>query len=352
MKLKSFSELAEIRAGNHADHGSHLLPRKASGSRPSARSTPNVIRAYIDRDETPSGIQTNWTIEPANNNKAPTGMLVEYAHEITPSIEAIERMMSNVELVWKHEPRRLGGKGKQELHAWPVQRDIERDQFGDVARQRIGDLAFDGKNALLGHRERATREKGGAAQTIPNSHVAAYVGAPNIVFIPAAKEKRKGNAMNKDQARAYLRELGVNGEVELPEARVNAGIGIYSKPKRPALPAGSPVVGNIFLGQTKAPPKKGGAEMWQDLAGNIRKGEIEVWQDLYGDIYGKDEWRRAHAKLAEADRKTLHALETAKSMADIGKAHGYSGAFATKHGRKALIAANDNLGVALKKIAG
>ncbi|WP_062228787.1 HNH endonuclease [Aureimonas frigidaquae] len=276
MKLKSFSELAEIRAGNHADHGSHLLPRKVSGARPSARSTPNVIRAYIDRDETPSGMQTNWNTGTANDNKVPAGMSVERACEITPSIEAIERVMKNVELVWKREPRRLGGGGKQELHAWPVKRVLERDQLGDVARQRIGDLVFDGKNALLGHRERATREKGSAPQTIPNCHVAAYVGAPDIAFKPAAKEKRKGIPMTKAEARAYLREMGVDGEVDLPEACVNAGVGIYAKPSRPALPAGSPVVGNIFLGQTKAPPKKGGTEMWQVLAGNIQKGEIEV----------------------------------------------------------------------------
>lgn len=336
MKLRSFDQLAIIQSGTVTKLSGKLV----------------AIRAYIDRDEAPTGIQTNWTTEPANDNKAPAGMSVECAHEITPSIEAIERIMNDIELVWRREPRRLGGKGKQELHAWPVQRDVERDQFGDVVRQRVGALVFDGKNALLGHQERATREKGGAAQTIPNSHVAAYVGAEDIVFIPAAKLKRKGIPMKKSETRAYLREMGVNGEVDLPEARHNAGLDIYTKPKRPVLPAGSPVVGNIFLGQMKAPPKKGGTEMWQDLAGNVRKGEIEVWQDLYGNIYGKDEWRRAHAKLPEADRTTLHALETAKTMADIGKAHGYSGAFATKQGRKALIAANDNLGAALKKFAG
>ena len=54
-----------------------------------------------------------------------------------------------------------------------------------------------------------------------------------------------------------------------------------------------------------------------------------------------------HVQISDPD----HVARTAKTYANIGNAHGHSGSYAEKVGKRPSMAANDNPSVIIKKIA-
>lgn len=73
-------------------------------------------------------------------------------------------------------------------------------------------------------------------------------------------------------------------------------------------------------------------------------GGSMAWQDIVSEKEGRNDFFRWVEELKAEDRKALEAAGTAKTFTDVGVALGQSTEYARrKGGRKALIAANDNL---------
>ena len=65
----------------------------------------------------------------------------------------------------------------------------------------------------------------------------------------------------------------------------------------------------------------------------------------------KEIWQETVALLASQDREVLDAVKTARNLREVGEGLGYSGDYARKAGRRALVEANDNLKKIMKKAA-
>ena len=103
------------------------------------------------------------------------------------------------------------------------------------------------------------------------------------------------------------------------------------------LPCGSPRVADSFLGMQKAGCTGGGSVMWQDIV--VAMAERKEWFD-------------ALDSLKSEDRNVLEATKTARAYRDVGMSVGMSGEYARrKGGKRALLAANDNLMKAITKLS-
>lgn len=80
-----------------------------------------------------------------------------------------------------------------------------------------------------------------------------------------------------------------------------------------------------------------------------KKGESGSisWQDISASMVAHETWRRVDASLSDRDRETLDAVGTARTFADISP--GGRRSASTRRGKRALLAANDNLMAAINK---
>lgn len=86
-------------------------------------------------------------------------------------------------------------------------------------------------------------------------------------------------------------------------------------------------------------------------AGNGNGGSVG-WEDISDAISKREVWAETIAALSDGKgAETLDIAMAAKTMREIGEAHGFKGKRAERMGKKILRAANDNLSVALKKSA-
>ena len=85
------------------------------------------------------------------------------------------------------------------------------------------------------------------------------------------------------------------------------------------------------------------------LAANGESGSIQ-WQDVSITIENAAVWKAVLKALDDKDVAALDAAMSAQTLADVGEATGQAAEYARrKGGRRALIAANDNLAAAIKK---
>lgn len=283
--------------------------------------------AYINRPEgeVEPG-QTNWSIVPANDNdpEEVADFSFERALLITPSVQEIMRHASEKPL--KNEQGktvRIGGlrfsDGTQTEKAYALGPD------GDVIKVD----AVMPAGAMLGCREQAQQQTGGkgysqAQLEQSNLYFAAMLKTIEPRYVKRGK-RRNGRSRTAEESRADLEAAWANTNTPPRVTKL-----------APGLPCGSPRVAESFVGMQKGKMAPSGAMMWQDMCSSIVSREI---------------WDEALAALGSGDKSTLDAATTAKTLQQIGEAHGFRGKRAERMGRTILRAANDNLASALKKSA-
>lgn len=93
------------------------------------------------------------------------------------------------------------------------------------------------------------------------------------------------------------------------------------------LPCGSQKLSQVFPGMVKTCTAESGSMMWQDIV----------------SATDRDVWAATVDSLTADDRQVLEAARSAGNMSDIGMSMGFAGKTAERRGKRALIAANDNL---------
>lgn len=287
-----------------------------------------ALMAYRERPETSEPItpvKTNWTVVPANDNAEPED-IVDFGFErhlrITPSVQEIFRHVQAGPVARNDAGQVVGigglrfsdGSQKEKAYCYgPEGKLIQYD-----ATMPAG--------AMLGTRDKADGQLGGSghkeAETIANNvRLAQIMGTDYPVFVRRG-ERRNGSGLSHNEAIDALADAYANTPV-LPEVKV------YPT----GLPCGQQRPSEAFVGLAKGKKGESGTIAWEDIASSMVSREI---------------WRETLLMLADDDVATLdHALE-AKTMQDIGEAHGFTGKRAQRMGKRILHAANDNLAEAMK----
>lgn len=284
-----------------------------------------ALKAYATTpDHEPEPIQTNWTTIPANDNEP------EEVAEMT------------VERRWRMKP------STAEILRQVATGDVERNEVGQVVR--IGKLRFsdgsqteqamkvtiDGKvvsfqarmpvGAMLGMKDAAESQLGGEEDS-------QHVKASNAYFADALDTlpHRYKAGSKRRQGKNYTRAESVE---LLAAAIANTDMSKVVRTYYPTgLPCGSAKVADSFLGMQKGKKGESGSVMWQDIV-SAREARMA--------------WGWAVASLADDDRRVLDAAVSAKSLGQVGSSLGFTGKRAERRGKRALLAANDNLARAIE----
>jgi hypothetical protein len=328
--------------------------------------------------EPPAPINTNWNLTPANDNRAPDdGSSREQAFEYIPSISAIKTAMATVQMKYRAEPTMFcsnvgdceARRANREVHGIISGGDVEYglyvrsyiDENGDRQEKkhktitRIGRLRFsDGSQterghkismgevvsaqiempvgAMLGCREKATRDKGAVQDPVELACTMDYFAGKNEppgLFDAQSpgrvkKRERSGHTgpKTKEEARLWLADAIANTPVMPPVTKCTDGF-----------PAGPRNLADLFPGLVKVATGDSGAQAWDGIA-----SELEERNEWYAILQGmKDEHVEALTRATKA-----------RSLQELGEIRGYSGKYAIEAGRRLLIAANDDYLVARK----
>lgn len=296
-------------------------------------------------------LQTNWRIVPANDNRPeeydddgwtpkPEPVLLECIHEIRPRENELMAAVKRVNFQERN--------GQLE----PIGGDIE-SRNGQITQ--LGDLEF----VTL-----ATTAHGATTRPGNNRQITKWRGRPPVDRFTAVK----GRDIDEDVERAHRERLAewlacepgwhvlatpdsrrkakeragrVRGKpnpqlpptsLPLAEARDFAGLEPMTEDKRPALPLGSPDIGNIFGSWLIRPKKgKGGSSAFDDDGGYDRQAVA--------------------AQLSAQDVVILDKAITSQNFAEVGGVLGAVGKVAERKGKAALIAATARLSVVLDSMA-
>ena len=290
-----------------------------------------VRRFATEPDHRPQPLQTNWSVVPANDN----------------SPDEIEDL--------KHDRKRLVTPSVAEIMKNVATGEVERNEAGQVVR--IGRLRFsDGTQtekayrltidggveeyaarmpagAMLGSRDKVDVALGGDDNpqevTDSNQYFADMLDTKKARYLTGKKHKGPRVRMTADEARA-----------ELAKAYANTDMSKVTFTRCPdGLPCGSAKIADSFLGMQKTTCAGGGSVMWQDI--------VTAMAD-------REEWFEAVDQLKPKDREVLEAAKTAKTYEDVGISIGQTPKYAKYNGggKRALIAANDNLMAAITKMSG
>lgn len=362
---------------NAAETDGQIMPKQ----RPSKRKLSAVeaqrfapLRMFLN-GASADVLTSNWNVVPDNDNHTETdgdddqkpvsGWKPERSHEIVPSITTIERNLSGIEACYRKEPSMLQGgryegvRTHRHEEAIPIGGDFERNQHGQIVR--IGNLRFAGADehginptewvecvgeggmiimkrlrmrtgAMLHSKERRDDIKettDAEALKASNDHFF------NFVLPSPKRSKVKSKAIKRPRCDLPNPPTPPTS-MSFEEARAWAGLPFVEKDKQTALPAAPKRLADLFIGCKKSDCSGGGSQAWSDIS---------------TALVGKEQWTAAMAKLSKSDALSLSAVQDAKTYADIGKAHGHDGSYADKAGKRLLMAANDNLGEIIKKIA-
>lgn len=285
-----------------------------------------ALLAFRNRPEGPIEPEhTNWSVIPANDNSDPEEV-VDYGFErqlrITPSVEEIMRNVKSGPTARNSDGQivRIGklrfSDGEQAERAYTHGPDGTLIQFD--ARMPAG--------AMLGTRDGLESQLGGKGYTDAeleqsNLYFAGMLDTIEPRYIKRTA-RRNGKSYTADESRVMLAEAYANTPVLPPVAKLKAG-----------LPCGGKRIADSFIGMQKGKKGESGAIAWQDISSSMAQREI---------------WQETIAQLAAEDIKTLDAATEAKTMRQIGEAHGFFGKRAERMGKRILAAANDNLADAMK----
>ncbi|MGH6774768.1 hypothetical protein [Brucella tritici] len=291
-----------------------------------------ALKAYRSRPEAKyEPMQTTWRLTPSNDNTDPEameGLRMDRRLEITPSIHAIMKSVATGDICRNEDGQIIGvgdlsfSDGNQTEAGYVLGID------GDVIQADIRMPA----GAMLKTKEKADTPSGSAEASsevsASNAYFSNVLGTIPHRYKPGVRKRKKGKSYTQAESAQALADAYANTDMD----KVT-----YTRyPK--GLPCGSPKAADSFIGMRKTTCAGGGGESWEDtLSAMIDR---KVWLD-------------ALQELKDKDREILDAAMDAANYTDVGIAAGQSRNYADKRsgGRKALIAANDNLAAAIKKHA-
>lgn len=284
-----------------------------------------TLLEYRSRPEGPiEPTQTNWRTTPANDSAANDNNpeeIADFGFErqilIMPSVQEIARNIEAGPTVRNDAGQIISigelrfSDGKQTEKAYCVGPEGKVIQFD--AKMPVG--------AMLGTRDKADRQLGGTgakhSEIAASGRYYAEVLATDYPVYRKGAGRRNGKSYTRDESAAMLAEAYANTP-NLPAVT-------YCPP---ALPCGSARPDESFVGMRKGKKGESGAIAWEDVASSIASRET---------------WNATLAYLSEKDVKTLDTAIEAPNTYAIGSADGYTGRSAWRHGKRALLAANDNL---------
>ncbi len=336
---------------------------------------PVGVAEGVPSEELPT-VKSNWRLSPANDNKVQEeGCGREKAFEYIPSLAMIERSLKDVDVFERPEPVMLSdghqmplwnSAAHREVHANPVAGDIEYGYHIDDRGKRhktivrIGRLRFSNGNqtekglklvmgevveaeiampvgAMLGCREKATRDKGSVADPVE-------VALSNHYFAGRPTENMPGGLFQAKKPRRVKRKAGPEERrnITKAEARQMLADAIANTPVLPEVkrcPTGFPA------GPTQL------AQLWPGLV-KVATGDSgsQGWEDVYSERAEAEEFAKWLQGMKDEHVQTLTQAMSARSLQELGESRGYSGKYAIAAGRRLLVAANDNFQEA-KKIA-
>lgn len=307
-----------------------------------------ALRAYATTpDHEPEPLQTNWTVVAANDNDPDdvADLMHDRKRLVTPSVSEIMRNVALGEVERSEATTEMetydGVEHKKHTVQGPVIR-IGRLRFSDGTQtEKAYRFTLDGKleeysarmttGAMLGCRDKVDVALGGDENpqetTDSNNYFAAVLDTKKPTYVTGRKFKGQRVHFTHEEAKA-----------ELAKAYANTDMSKVTFTRFPnGLPCGSAKVADSFLGMQKTTCAGGGSVMWQDIV--IAMADRKEWFDMVDS-------------LKEEDRAVLDAAKTAKTYTDVGVAAGQSKEYSRrKGGKRALIAANDNLMEAIRKYA-
>jgi len=285
------------------------------------------VLAYRNRPETEEPLQpmqTNWRTTAANDN-APED-LIELAQDrkriVTPSIAEIMRQVEDGPVVTNDEGQIIAIGQLQFSDGTQTEKAYRRTIDGKLERYQ----ARMPTGAMLNSRDTSDVALGSGATNHggSNSFFRDVFKTEPHKYVTSGK-KRKGRNFTNDEAQAILDEAIANTPVMPAVKRYPDG-----------LPYGTARVADNFIGMKKTTKAGGGTIAWQDLSTLMSEREL---------------WASVMAELETADVEVLNTATNANTMTDIGVSMGYGGKRAERRGKRALLAANDNLMQAIRRYA-
>ncbi|KIQ05035.1 hypothetical protein RU07_02195 [Agrobacterium tumefaciens] len=286
-----------------------------------------AVRRYATTpDHEPEPLQTNWSVVAANDNNSDEVEDLKHDRKrlVTPSVSEIMKNVASGE-VEKNEAGqiiRIGrlrfSDGKQTERAFRLTIDGAVEEY--AARMPAG--------SMLGSRDKVDVALGGdenPREVIEsNNYFAEMLDTKRPRYITGRRHKGPRINLSHDEAKA-----------ELAKAYATTDMSKVTFTRCPAgLPCGSAKIADSFLGMQKTTSAGGGSMMWQDI--------VTAMAD-------RKEWFDAVDGLKADDREALESARSAKTFADVG-GHGHRRT-AERRGQRKLIAANDNLMAAIKKLS-
>lgn len=286
-----------------------------------------ALRSYVtEPDHEPEPVQTNWTTVPGNDNDPEDveDLHVERRWRMKPSVEEIMRQVAtgDIECNDAGQVVRIGklhfSDGTQTEAGFKL---VMGEPVAARIRMPVG--------AMLGTKDAEEGQLGGEVDpqhiTASNEYFAAAFDVKPRAYKSGGRRKR-GRNISHAEAKAMLAEAYANTDMsKVTFTRYPDG-----------LPAGSPKVSENFLGLQKTTCGDSGSTMWQDIVS--AKADRKEWFDAVDALKAKD-------------REVLEAAKTARTMRAVGVSMGYTGKTAERRGKRALIAANDNLMAAIDAYA-
>ncbi|NRP70599.1 hypothetical protein ILFOPFJJ_01480 [Ensifer psoraleae] len=309
-------------------------------------------------------VQTNWRLTPANDNKKPEDFGTERAVEYIPSPEAIKESLTDVVMKYRQEPMMLPGMiwdedhadamSKREIHAIPVDGDFEcgthidedgkphkvivrigKLRFSDGTQTEPGHKLVEGKvvnspikmpvGAMLGTREKSTRDKGSAPDPLEEALTFDYFAGRNdppglFKNVQTARPVKKTDRRPKEPPTTKAQDRQT-----LADAMAKTNVPITKC--HDGFPAGPRNLAQLFPGLVKVATGDSG---------------FHTWQDVVSERIDRDLWSETLQAMKDEDISILTQATEAKSLKQIGEARGYTGKYAIAAGRRLLVAANDN----------
>ncbi len=302
------------------------------------------LRLYASTpSHAPEPLQTNWSLVAANDNNPEDteGMTVERRWRMKPSIEEIMRQVEEGDIERSDSTTELvtynGVQHKTHTVRGPIVR-IGRLRFSDGTQTERGHkLTMDGKvvaaqirmpvGAMLGTKDAAESQLGAEEDsqhvTASNRYFADLMKTLPHRYRPGGK-RRPGQNYTRAESIAMLADAKANTDMSK----------VHFTRYPDGLPCGSQKMADVFPGMVKTQQGESGSLAWQDIV--IAKADRDVWAATV-------------AALSVKDRQVLDRATTARNFEELGGSAPKRTAI--RKGRRALMAANDNLMSAIKAYA-
>jgi len=292
-----------------------------------------LLRLVNEPDHDPEPIQTNWSTQLVDqlNVEDLDGLTSERHWDISPSVDEIMRQVALGPEV-KNEAGQIVRIGTLRFSdGTHTELAYKRAVDGSVVQRRITMPA----GAMLGTIDKERDERGGddyyevkssneyfsAEKTEANEVGGLFQAAIAGTVKRTTKRPRTGPKTKADE-RQWLADAITNTPVMPPVKKLPLGF-----------PAAPSKLADLFPGLVKTMGGDSGSQGWADVV-----SEKERRDDFYRWVDG----------LKEEDRAALAAAKTAKTLAALAPEHSNERT-ARRHGKRRLIAANDNLMAAIRK---